>query len=400
MPENTTVDALRRVSLSLIEQERIQQLLFLQTVRDAAVLAGEQVQDVRLDLLEKPPGVSVSGIFMEALISLALGSAASFAIKFFVNRGARGILAARGAVSKKNGVHVVVPSTSASMAQSKKDFLDQELEDLVEAKTKRIELWKIFAVNVVTKLAVRAVRKSDEQPPGGDREGDTASVAIRRAALSFARLQELAVHRVFKEYEDQVRADTADIDLLLSLINYFTQTLPLSRLPEPDRPERRPTRPAREPVSNEEPDSNEDIERKLSLFFEACIWVLHFGGQQAIRKKFESTYTLPAEFLDSPTRLVMPRQEITVLDIDSPLVKYWIHRFPHNKGNGTDSFVFHVIRRGNIHTPRDQSLRDLLSWFADVETGIAGIQKKLQSFGGPAIMDVLGPIKPRSVARP
>jgi hypothetical protein len=390
MSEKTSLEALRRVSLSLIERERIQQLLFLQTIRDAAILAGEQVQDVRLNLLENPPGVSVSDLFMDALISLALGPAASFAIKAAVNRGTRAILASRNAVGKKNGIYAITPFTSASIARSRRDFLEQKLEELIDPKAKSVELWKTFAgdvlgvpVDIAKRTARQAARKSGKQPRAGDgKGGDTASVAIRRAALAFSRLQELAVVRVFKEYEGQARADAADIELLLNLNNYLSIELPLSRVQVPEQ--QRPARSAREPIGNEE------IERELSLFFEACIWVLHFGGQEAIRQRVVTTYQRL-----SPVRLGPYFETVTVLHTDNPIVRYWIDRFPHNKGNGIDSFLLHVERSGHSTSAIDEALLDLLAWFGDVEAGIAGINKKLQDFGGTPIMEVRGPIKPK-----
>jgi hypothetical protein len=55
-----------------IRAARAAQIERVQAVADAAVLAAEQVQDQRLDLLEKGPEVEISDVIFDALIGLAL----------------------------------------------------------------------------------------------------------------------------------------------------------------------------------------------------------------------------------------------------------------------------------------------------------------------------------------
>ena len=67
-----------------INQSKNQQLFYWDTIRDAVSLAADQVQDKRLEVLEKEVlekqgGLSVSSIFLDIVLSLALTSRGSIA---------------------------------------------------------------------------------------------------------------------------------------------------------------------------------------------------------------------------------------------------------------------------------------------------------------------------------
>src|SRR4051794_15685008 len=60
--------------LAAIRLSAQQDLERLSVITDAAVLAAEQVQDVRLDLLEQGPKVTTSDLIFDALLTFALES--------------------------------------------------------------------------------------------------------------------------------------------------------------------------------------------------------------------------------------------------------------------------------------------------------------------------------------
>ena len=305
-----------------LRREKEQQRLFLRTVEQAAVLAGEQVQDVRLDLLEDPPPVSTAPILLDILLQLALGPLAGLAIRKFADVGVDAILAARVGSAKRNGVFALAPFTSASLEKAETAFLAQSIQtqaDLLMKKDK-LDYWKEFAGDVqgVARDIVQDKAKSaiagdnaDLALPGVRQGGDTASVAVRRAALTFTRLQEPVIELVFAQYESRVQSETISNEDLFAIVRFLFK-LGLKRATDSGK-------------------SNVEIERRLSLFFEACIWKLHF-------RAIVDTYTHIEPHGDYQHRIERGREKRRKVVVSPKLLRYWLLRLPHHEGNGTESY--------------------------------------------------------------
>ncbi len=379
--------------LDLIRNSREQELLFLQTVRDAAILAGEQVQDKRLDFLEAPPDTSASDVLIDFLISLALGPVASAVVKSFTERGMRAILRNRGVVfvptvgislktfideaEKVSGGLLAITDSGIRNAENLIDGAGTLVQNLTNVQKKEFELWRKFAedtLNVGVDVAKgRLIDKAtapdkptvpDSKVPGGD----TASVAVRRAALAFVRLQEPAVRRVYEHYEEQVRSGDFQFTPK-TFITFLENNLKFS--------------------SSIKDETNSELETALSLFFEACIWLLHFGSATGIFEQVSEDVPGLASYgpYSVPTgiRNVKFRPE-------RHIVNYWLSRFPHPDGNGRESFFFYSIRHGQLGSGgtelADQAIADLLKWFGDIDARLTPLQKRLNASG----LDILGPV--------
>jgi hypothetical protein len=85
------------------------------------------------------------------------------------------------------------------------------------------------------------------------------------------------------------------------------------------------------------PGGNEAEERELSLFFEACIWLLHFGGSGGITSR--ATDEVPSLSSYGPYGVQTGPATHRELRPDKAIVQYWIARLPHPKGKGGISFV-------------------------------------------------------------
>jgi hypothetical protein len=374
-----TRKGVRDATLRMIADERDAQLLLLHTYRDATTLAGEQVQDKRLDLLEDPPDVSATEVLLDALISLAVTRVTQLPIRALTTRWIRSMTGIRAAVATKNGQFGVGSLTSTSFEAARRIILDDAVENLVDPSREEFEYYKKFVEDVADPLEALARQKAtslakkraSQARPTGQDGGDTASVAVRRAALTWARLQEGASDRSFAALRDQVataREDKrGDRD-----VGYIRQLV--LRLWE-----KREQATARL--------SNGDVEDILSRLFEAAIWVRHFGGVDAIvappRRDYLSTVYSTVYVPDFGTRLTVPEK----------LATYWLHRFRHPLGDGTKSFIEQQqsSKPQSFVTPRESALNDLLKWMRMLEREMNLTERRLSDFG----FDVLGPVKPK-----
>jgi hypothetical protein len=344
-------------TMSLVQQARDRDLLFVNTVRDAATLAGEQVQDVRLKLLEDPPPAESNSSLMDVFISLALGTGASALIRTISTRAVAFVVAKRqlSAALDTAGLNAAVGLTQATTLADR--FLQRN--DAVRT------LWTRYAeqsLGVVITQSQANLRKAGTPPSAVPLEGDTASVAIRRAAYAHARIHELAAMRTYDGLVAHLRSGTVTPDAAKQLSALLEKNIDRDR-------------------------DDQAFEKGLSLLFEASIWVLHVGDAVSAPKSKWNYLVMPAKY--------------------SKLFGYFIRRFPHDKGNGYDNFLSHTTRTlgpswkgheplwqtGNMGTLGidDQAKVDLLHWF---ETLRAGTELARTAFEGIGYEN-LGPVKPK-----
>jgi hypothetical protein len=412
--------------VALIRDAREQQLLFLRTVRDAAMLAGEQVQDMRNALLQDPPGVSATSFLVDVLLTIAMGPVASALISGGVKRGVRWILRDRSASSRSGLITVeerpslLTPVTDRSIGLAQQTFNGKSTfdpKDLMNVRSTASRLWREYAVKLAESTAaaksgqavIGAVSSATKKliPPAGTAGripagttggGDTATVAVRRAALAFVRLQEAAVVRIHEHYVEQATKATLT----------FTPEVFRKFLEDNVAFERRH-------------ELNEEMEKRLSFFFEACIWLMHFGSAATIGTASRERQVGAGIWGTKWVERFASRR----------LVDYLARRFPHPADRtGTQSFFeYHVNRTGTPvggwppagtkppagYQPRvqraalgtrdtpggiparegslsigEEARRDLLSWLRELESDMTkAIPPELRDLG----FQVLGPTK-------
>jgi hypothetical protein len=364
--------------LDLIRKSREQELLFLRTIRDAAILAGEQVQDKRLDLLENPPDVDSGSFLMDFLIALALGPGASLAIKAFTTRGMRAILRNRGLEFDENDQII--------LSVEKTLYLPEGLaRNLLDERKKEFELWTKVAKGIEqvgevgVDVAAKRIQSADTAKGTKPLTGDTASVAVRRAALSFVRLQEPVVVLVHEHYKDIVESGEFDFTPKI-FIKFLENNI---KFPEAIKTK-----------------TNSELEQSLSLFFEACIWLLHFSESGGINEQLIETETAivatDTDLRGLPRNTVL--RTVTRLSSKRPIVSYWIRRFPHPDGDGRESFLQYFVNKNKGKKATEDvffeevflAISDLQDWFANIEKGIVSLQQL-----GVVGLEVLGPAKPK-----
>lgn len=362
------------------QQSLDQELLFLATVRDAAVLAGEQVQDVRLRFLEDPPGVESYSFFMDVVLAVTLGPLAGKAVGALAKGAVGKILGSRGISWQVDGASVVrrVISAEAAAEGARVMVQTEHLEQLlVRRDSPARALWTWVAEEVSKTAKDEAVTRGKaalgKLAPLEARSasGDTASVAIRRTALAFARTQEAASRQTHADWAQQIAGGAFPPAAAPALTGFF-----MTYFLQP--PDRRTAAIA----------SNEELERRMSLQYEAVIWAAHLGPQKHLARP---------ELLANRL-LIKPDYK--------PLLSYLVNRLPHPSGRG--SFLEHECLTGNFSAGRarnpflpgdmgefssaERAITTMLAWLGEVARSV---EEAGRSLGGTGL-EVLGPTKPKS----
>jgi hypothetical protein len=364
----------KAATLALLSESKANDLLYVHTVRDAAMLAGEQVQDIRLTVLEKPPATaSDSHILIDVLVSLALSPAAEFLLRF-VTESAVGLLLAKRKLAEGGGIDV-------------SDFADNEVKGsgtaadaFLARDSKARELWNQRATDsvlVARDIVIEKVTTAGERSAAQLNDvvkaaaGDTASVTVRRCAMSFARQQERATSRAHDLLSARVSQGLVDAEAAALLKDAFASTGQL--------------------VTNQDPAGSDSVERRLSLLFEATIWALHLQAPDVLPK-------FGGEFKG----MAMAAGSV-------PLFDYLIRRFPHDKGTGGLSFLAFQLRGGRTgfgvdpvplagqtgsYSGREQAVIDLLAWMDVIRTNL---DKTTRALSEPPGFKNLGQVRIRGL---
>ncbi|MFF7647023.1 hypothetical protein [Streptomyces canus] len=355
MTEKRLSTELEASTMSMIQQARDRDLLFVHTVRDAATLAGEQVQDVRLKLLKDPPPTEADSVLMDVFISLALALAAPPLVRAISTRAVGFVIAKRQLSTALDtaGLNMAVGLTEPTTLADR--FLRRN--DAVR------DLWTGFAeqaLGVVITQSQAHLAKAGTSPSPVPLEGDTASVAIRRAAYAHARVHELAALRSYDGLIASLRSGSVTPAAAKQLSSLLAKNIDKDR-------------------------DDQAFEKGLSLLFEASIWVVHIGDAVPVP-------STEWRYLNMPANL-------------NKLFAYFIRRFPHDQGNGSDNFLSHVIRKSSPHgllgvaagwTPGaysidEQAKVDLLTWFGKLRARHEVARTAFQGIG----YENLGPVKPK-----
>lgn len=365
----------KAATLTLLSESKANDLLYVHTVRDAAMLAGEQVQDTRLTVLEKPPATeSDSHVLIDVLVSLALSPAAEFLLQF-VTESAVGLLLAKRKLAEGGGIDVsdFEGDTVKGVGTVADAFLVRESkarELWNERATDSVLVARDVVIEKVTTAAERnAAQLNDVVKPAA---GDTASVTVRRCAMGFARQQERATSRAHDALSARVSQGLVDAEAADLLKGVLTST--------------------GQRVSSPDPAGSDLVERRMSLLFEATIWALHLQATSLLPK-------YGGEFKG----MAMAAGSV-------PLFDYLIRRFPHDKGTAGLSFLAFQLRGGRTgfgvdpvplagetgsYSGREQAVIDLLLWMDVIRTSL---DKTTRALSEPPGFKNLGKVRVRGLS--
>lgn len=379
--------------LALLGRSRQQDLLFLQTVRDAALLAGEQVQDVRLHLLENPPGTETRTFLIEVLLSLALGPAAGALTKALTKAGMGQVLKSRVLAWNIDAGGTISLRTLSRQGVVAATRVVAELDNATRLLQRDAEIrryWTTIARTVAGTSTDEAVKRAKAAagadgatgpaPGGGLDGGDTASVAVRRAGLAFARQQELVTIRAHEELAARVQFGKVRLNDFTAAKEFLAEKLT-------------------PPNAGQLEIGSLDAEANLSLAFEAAIWVAHLQEPERLAQDWGDILKIPREY--------------------EALLSYFIRRFPHNSGDGRQTFLEFWTSRGlgeyqpptigfmglgyarpdkepvtpGRYGAKERAIIDLIKWFGTVARNLETAKRAYEGMVG---FKALGPTRPKT----
>ncbi len=296
-------DVQQLIAIEFLGKSKQIQLERIQCIADGALLAAEQVQDVRLDKLEKGPEVDSTAVIVDLFVGLLLDSSIPGRVmKLFANSVCKPILA-RSAILKLSGKDLwkgEVGFSKLAMQHSYAEAFRKLLPDddlrasiyLQHAKAMYVQLYKLPLdtdvqkdVTALGKLTHRGASKEIVTEPLSV-HGDTPGVSLTSAVLQFVSTNRLLIQFQYARMETFIRLGFMNGD----------QARELLRLGDFEQLE----------------TSLKEIRDRCKLLFEAIIW----GGIYA--------------FDDPEPRLIQLRgimPEWRLKGIDKRLSDYWVQRF-------------------------------------------------------------------------
>lgn len=287
--------AQREIAVEFIRRSQQIQLERLQCLADGALLAAEQVQDVRLDLLEKGPEVDTTSVIVDLVIGCVLDSSIPGRImKHFASTTCKRLIA-RSAILKVDG--------KAVWAQTKEEY--QFIKTFIGSKELYATITEEMSGDRYLKHA-KAWRKLAELASNSDVQKDVvaAGKTVRNAGKTKFVTKDLVVN-----------GDTPGVSLLGSIAEYVSTNRLLVQLQYQrmetfvrlgfmtgDEARQFLTLAEFEPLES----PLKSIRDSAKLFFEAVIWASIF--------KFEDLWGRYSA-------------RDGLKGIDSRLVNYWLKRF-------------------------------------------------------------------------
>ena len=287
----------QEVAIEYLRRSEQIQIERLQCIADGAVLGAEQVQDVRLDLLEQGPEVNTTMVIMDLFIGLLLDSSlAGVVMKAFANSTVKRLVIRDRSlyIGEMRNVRELAKSTRKLRSEA---YLKQVLSADMRAKDylasaekwRRVGEWASNSDRAkdvtATGKAMKGAAKANYGTKGLRVEGDTPGVSLLGSVLEFVSVNRLRVRQQYLRMETLMRVVDMtgdDARAFLLLAEFQPSPAPLKY-----------------------------IRDRCKLLFEAIIWAGIFGFDTERRK-------LAAGNLLSHDRLQ---------GIDDRLAKYWVTRF-------------------------------------------------------------------------
>ncbi|MGH9187401.1 MAG: hypothetical protein ACRD0U_16560 [Acidimicrobiales bacterium] len=240
---------------------------YFETIGDAAGLAANQVQDVRLEHLEKGPTVTAADVVLELLLAVSLQYAGGEAVAFVTRAVMTRVLSSRRAVlliagRTETGDRIAATYKAANLAtQVEAGVVAQRLPEITEWADVLLRLHgptQLYTdapfdiADLGTKILFHTARQVPQKPPRYTRLSklDSPGVAVLDNAAQFVLRQQTFNKVVFDDLANIARLDLLSRDDTLQLIkdlDVYATGLYGSR-------------------------SLGAIKQHFKLFFEACIW--------------------------------------------------------------------------------------------------------------------------------
>lgn len=305
-------DVQQLIAIEFLGKSKQIQLERIQCIADGALLAAEQVQDVRLDKLEKGPEVDSTAVIVDLFVALLLDSSIPGRVmKLFANSVCKPILA-RSAILKLSGKDLwkgEVGFSKLAMQHSYAEAFRKLLPDddlrasiyLQHAKAMYVQLYKLPLdtdvqkdVTALGKLAHRGASKQIATEPLSV-HGDTPGVSLTSAVLQFVSTNRLLIQFQYARMETFIRLGFMNGD----------QARELLRLGDFEQLE----------------TSLKEIRDRCKLLFEAIIW----GGIFRFDDPEDRLFRVPRSERADDDSLSPPAWKLK--GIDKRLSDYWMQRF-------------------------------------------------------------------------
>jgi hypothetical protein len=311
----------------LIAKSRRRHETFQQTIADAILLASQQVQDTRLDLLERGPELSVSALFIDFLIAVSFNiggpvikEGLTNIIASFVAQRLKTFAAKPGKVIEIVTLKQLTPERIANVRKGLVARV-QKYEVPGGDPKSAPEEWRLFrelskeTVGFGLEKGKEALKTEPKQtaPPGKEGGGDTPGVALMDTVLSFVREEQSAIDSSHDLDDFWVVSGLLSDAQAKSLTDFYSK--------------------------EEKLEDGRDLsllKEKLKLFFEACIWANLFSARLWHQWRKEP------HPLGARTSSPFPFTAVE-LGPEAPkkLQEYWVERF--------DS----VVKSANITAPNE-----------------------------------------------
>jgi hypothetical protein len=365
----------KELAIEFLHRSEQIQLERLQCLADGALLGAEQVQDVRLDLLEQGPEVDTSAVIIDLFIGFLLDSSIpGRLLKGFANTTCKRLVA-RSAIFKIDG-KLALEEADKEFAffkefVSSKDAYSDIIESFNSAKylnhakgvRKLIELASNSDVQKDVTATFKTIRNVSnkrliEKPLEID--GDTPGVSLVGSVQEFVAINRLLVKFQYRRMETFIRFDFMtgnEVRRFVTLAEFDPLESPLK-----------------------------EIRDQCKLIFEAIIWAGLFQFNKDSREIILS-------------KDVFFREGI-IKGIDARLSNYWIRRFGGSIKQWSDQLRFPGQREGRFSiddwetTPRIQQIGWIRAYFIRL---LQDLPESLEKAGALASSPVpIDSIKPQN----
>jgi hypothetical protein len=304
------------LAASHIRVSEARQLESVHVITDAAILAAEQVQDKRLEVLEKGPEVSGFDIFLEFALTFVLESnLIGKSLKLFTKHlVSPRIQAKRLAIEATKTIQEI----DSIIGRNTIELIERGLENqtFLRSEIHSLNRWvKILAVldageggvDAVLKAAraAHSKEKSGRDPLAGLEPSDTAGVTILDLAQVHASEQRVAIRTEHAWFEFLLRTGSVTPEQIYRMLQW--------KAPERSPPSEDNTSPETSGLHKGDiaPVSLGEMKDRWKRYFELLIWTLLLS-EHSLTGKSATT----------------PRQRFTLNDYVQPvLIRYWLKRF-------------------------------------------------------------------------
>src|SRR5262245_17525212 len=270
MAEANPPDPFEKLALlDLLTHAHAQVDAYFETIGDAAALAANQVQDVRLEHLEKGPSVTLSDVFIDLLLTVALQYGAERVLvdltknlltRALSTRQAFALIAGRTdravriAESYQRENLTNIETFGAPIAEKFEKLLDRDLDRTLKREGGAKELYSEVPFKIVetgTKIVWHTARQTPKLRHYTHLStGDSPAVAVLDNAQIYVLQHKTFQRTLFEAMEHLLLVlplSRDDVQLLVKTLEPLTTPLSVSL-------------------------SLTEIKQHYKLFFEACIW--------------------------------------------------------------------------------------------------------------------------------